>query len=157
RVEADVVPEQQARQKQAIEFTSGNPSFDVTLESWHVSKGLFGKGRWLTTLNELLLDGSMTAPDYDFGDFLPAGLTFATQPDGRIDTLPLTIDYWILYWNKELFAQRGIAFPNTHEELFEAARALGDPANNVYGFVGRGLKNANVPVWTGFLQGYGVE
>jgi multiple sugar transport system substrate-binding protein len=40
----DVVPEQQQRQKQVIEFTSGNPSFDVTAVSWHVQKGLFGKG-----------------------------------------------------------------------------------------------------------------
>jgi hypothetical protein len=41
-VTSDVVPEQQQRQKQIIEFTSGNPSFDVTAVSWHVQKGLFG-------------------------------------------------------------------------------------------------------------------
>ena len=32
---------------------------------------------------------------------------------------------------------------------------LNDPAKGVSGFVARGLKNANVPVWTSFLLGYG--
>src|SRR5687767_425763 len=68
----DVVPEQQQRQKQVIEFTSGNPSFDVTAVSWHVQKGLFGKGGFLLDLREFLDDPEMTAPDYDFADFSQA-------------------------------------------------------------------------------------
>ena len=31
--------------------------------------------------------------------------------------------------------------------------ALNDPGKGVSGFVGRGLKNANVPVWTSLLLG----
>src|SRR3982750_3517033 len=36
KVNSDVLPEQQQRQKLLIEFSSGNPSFDVTTLSWHV-------------------------------------------------------------------------------------------------------------------------
>ena len=61
-VNSDVVPEQQQRQKQVIEFTSGNPSFDVTAVSWHVQKGLFGKGGFMLDLREFLDDPEMTAP-----------------------------------------------------------------------------------------------
>ena len=153
-VNADVVPEQQQRQKQVIEFASGNPSFDVTAVSWHVQKGLFGKGGFLLDLQEFLNDSEMTAPDYDFADFSQAAITFATQPDGRIDTLPYNIDYWILYWNKELFEQKNVAFPQTFDEMVAAAEALNDPDNGIFGFVARGLKNANVPVWTCFMQGW---
>ena len=32
-----------------------------------------------------------------------------------------------------------------------------DPANGIYGFVARGLKNANLPVYTSLLLGYGVD
>ena len=153
-VASDVVPEQQQRQKQVIEFTSGNPSFDVTAVSWHVQKGLFGKGGFLLDVREFLEDPEMTAPDYDFADFSQAAISFATQSDGRIDTLPYNIDYWILYWNTELFEQKGVEFPQTFDEMVAAAEALNDPGNGIYGFAARGLKNANVPVWTSFMQGW---
>ena len=146
KVSADVVPEQQQRQKQVIEYTSGNPSFDVTAVSWHVQKGLFGRGGFLLDLREFLDDPEMTAPDYDFADFSQAAITFATQPDGRLDTLPYNIDYWILYWNKELFDQKGVQFPQTLDETIAAFQALHDPVNCFYGFDYRGIKNANVTV-----------
>ncbi len=155
-VNSDVVPEQQQRQKQVIEFTSGNPSFDVTAISWHVQKQLFGRGGFLLDLRSLLDDPAATVPDFDLEDFSPAAINFATQTDGRFDTLPFNIDYWILYWNQELFEQQGVAFPETFEETVAAAEALTDTANNQFGFVARGLKNANTPVWTSFMQGWEV-
>jgi multiple sugar transport system substrate-binding protein len=157
KVNADVLPEQQQRQKQLIEFSSGNPSFDVTTLSWHVLKGVSAKGKWFTDVRDWLKDPGLTAPDYDWSDFSQAAVTYATQKDGVVDTLPLQIDFWILYWNKELFQKKGIQFPNTLDEVVAAAEALHDPSNRVAGFVGRGLKNANVPVWTGFLQGWDVD
>jgi multiple sugar transport system substrate-binding protein len=157
KVNADVLPEQQQRQKQLIEFSSGNPSFDVTTLSWHVLKGVAGKGKWFADLRDWVKDPAMTAADYDYSDFTPAAVTYATQKDGTLDTLPLQIDFWILYWNKDLFQKKGLQFPNTLDEVLSAAQALNDPTNRVYGFVGRGLKNANVPVWTAFMQGWDID
>ncbi len=157
KVGSEQVPEQQHRQKLVIEFTSGRTSFDVVTESWHVQKRLMGKGKWLEDLRPLLKDAALTAPDLDYGDFGKAGIGYATQADGRVDTMPLSIDYWILYWNKELFQAKGVKYPQTFDEMIKAAEALTDAKNGVYGFVSRGLKNANVPVWTSFLLGYGLE
>ena len=42
---------------------------------------------------------------------------YATQTDGRVDSLPINIDPWILYWNKELFAAKGIAYPKSFDEI----------------------------------------
>jgi multiple sugar transport system substrate-binding protein len=156
-VNVDIVPEQQQRQKQVIEFTSGNPSFDVTLVSWHVQKSLFGRGGFMLDLREYLDNPDLTAPSYDFADFSEASLRFATQSDGRIDSLPFNIDYWITYWNTEIFDNAGVAFPENLDEMVAAAEALNDPDNGVYGFVARGLKNANTPVWTSFMQGWDVK
>jgi multiple sugar transport system substrate-binding protein len=39
--------------------------------------------------------------------------------------------------------------------MVAAAQALTDPKAQIYGFVARGQKNANVPVWTSLLLGYG--
>src|SRR5919199_6067250 len=46
-VGSEQVPEQQQRQKAAIEFTSGSTSFDALMLALHVQKRLAAKGGWL--------------------------------------------------------------------------------------------------------------
>ena len=60
--------------------------------------------------------------------------------------------YFILY-NKELFAAKNVAIPQTWDEMAEAAKRLADPSKQVYGHVGRGVKNANVVLWSSYLLG----
>ena len=156
-VGSEKVPEQQHRQKVAIEFTSGNTSFDVATVSYHVQKQLYARGKWLVDLRDLIKDPKLTNPEFDFADFAKGAVDYATQKDGRLDTIPINLDYWILYYNKELFAQKGVAYPKSFPEMIDAARKLNDTKNGVSGFLSRGLKNANVPVWTSFLLGYGVD
>ena len=157
KVGSEAVPEQQHRQQVVIQFNSGNPQFDVITVAWHVQKRLVGKSKWLADMKPLLADSALTAPDYDFPDFTAGGLRWATQGDGRMDTLPLNIDPWMIYWNKELFAAKGLAFPKTFEEIVMAAEKLTDKASGQYGWVSRGLKNANVPVWTSFMLGHDMD
>lgn len=152
-VGSEQVPEQQSRQKAVIEFNSGKTSFDVIHLSYHVQKRQFAKGKWLEDLRPYFT--SQAALDFDLKDFAAGGMFYATQTDGRIDSLPLNLDPWLLYYNKDLFAAKGIAVPKTMTDILTAAKALHDPASGVYGMVGRGLKNANVPLWTTFFLGYG--
>jgi multiple sugar transport system substrate-binding protein len=154
-VGSEMVPEQQQRQKAVIEFNSGNPSFDVIALSYHVQKRQFAKNNWLTDLRPMIADKSLADPALDFADFAQGGLNYAIEPDGRVNSLPLNLDPWVVYYNKELFDAKGIAFPKTFAEMLDVAAKLTDTGKNVAGFVARGLKNANVPVWTSFLLGYG--
>ncbi|HSV19750.1 MAG TPA: sugar ABC transporter substrate-binding protein [Casimicrobiaceae bacterium] len=154
-VGSEMIPEQQQRQKAVIEFNSGNPSFDVIALSYHVQKRQFAKNNWLTDVRPYLNDKSMTAPDLDFADFAKGGLQYAVEADGRVMSLPLNLDPWVVYYNKELFAAKNVAYPKTFAEMIDAAGKLNDPGKGVAGFVGRGLKNANVPVWTSFVLGNG--
>ena len=154
-VGSEMIPEQQQRQKAVIEFNSGNPSFDVIALSYHVQKRQFAKNNWLTDLRPMINDKSMAAPDLDFADFAKGGLFYATEPDGRVMSLPLNLDPWVVYYNKELFDAKKIAYPKNFAEMIDAAAKLNDPSKGVSGFVGRGLKNANVPVWSSFFLGYG--
>jgi multiple sugar transport system substrate-binding protein len=154
-VGSEMIPEQQQRQKAVIEFNSGNPSFDVIALSYHVQKRQFAKNNWLTDLRPMINDKSLAFPDLDFNDFAKGGLFYATEPDGRVMSLPLNLDPWVVYWNKEIFEAKGVKYPATFAEMLDAAAKLNDPAKGVTGFVGRGLKNANVPVWSSFLLGYG--
>ena len=106
KVGLEVVPEQQHRQKIIVEYASGRPSFDVTEISLHVNKRQVGKARWNTDIRALLADPTLTAPDFDFADYGKGMVDYATQADGRLDSCPAGADYFILYYNKELFAAR---------------------------------------------------
>ncbi len=152
-VGAEAIPEQQHRQKFAIEFTSGRPSFDVVGISLHVSKLQIGRAKWCADIKPMVADANLTAPDFDFADFGSGIVDYATQADGRMDVLPEFSDYFILYYNKELLAAKNVEVPKTFEAMIEAARRINDPSRQIYGHVGRGLRNANVVLWTQFLLG----
>ena len=152
-----MTPEQQQRQKAVIELTSGKPSFDVIHISYHVQKRQFEKGQWLADLSGFLKDSSLTDPSMVESDFAEAGMAFAKDQSGAVRALPFSVDYWIVYWNKELFAKKNLSYPKTFAEMVETAQALTDPKTQTYGFVARGQKNANTPVWTSFMLGYGVD
>lgn len=156
-VGSEQIPEQQYRQKLAIELASGKPSFDACYVAQATQKRLFGRGKWLADLRPLMADKSMTSPEFDFADFSQASIEAGTQADGRVDTLPMTFHYNIVMFNKDLFQKKGVAIPTTFPQLVEAAARLNDPANGVCGFVARGLKNANTPIWTSFMLGYAMD
>ncbi len=157
KVGAEQIPEQQQRPKVAIEFASGHPSFDVVHVALHVQKRLIEKGHWMADLKPMLADGTLTSPDYDFADFGGPGVRAATAADGSLHTIPIKQDLWLTFYNKALFAERGLSFPKTLDEMFETAKALTDKNKGIYGYVGRGLKNANLPPYTSMLLGWDQE
>lgn len=157
KVSSEQVPEQQQRQKAVIEFASGKPSFDVSGISLHVQKRMAAKGKWFADLTPFIKDASLTSPEFNFDDFGAGAVAYARQSDGALDTLPFFVDYWMIYYNKELFDAKGVAYPKTMDEIATVAAKLHDPAKGVAGFVSRGLKNANVPVWSCLMLGQGKE
>src|SRR6202158_1385641 len=137
KVESEVIPEQQQRQKAVIELASGKPSFDVIHVSYHVQKRQFEKGGWLADISGYLKDPNLTAPDLVESDFSAAGLQYARHDKGQMHSLPWSVDYFFLYYNKELFAKKGVAVPKTFDEMLTAAETLTDPKDGTFGFVGR--------------------
>ncbi|HYZ61635.1 MAG TPA: sugar ABC transporter substrate-binding protein [Acetobacteraceae bacterium] len=158
KVGSEQIPEQQQRPKVAMEMSSGHPSFDVVNVAMHVQKRLIEKGRWMEDLRPLIADKGLTNPDLDMADFSETTIKIATGPDGKLNVLPMNQDLFILFWNKELFQQAGIQGPpKTFDEMMAAAQKLTDKGKGVYGFTGRGLKNANVVVYDNILLGWDQE
>jgi multiple sugar transport system substrate-binding protein len=155
QVESEQIPEQQQRQKAVIELASGKPSFDVIHLSYHVQKRQFEKAGWLADLTPYMKDPNLTAPDLVESDFSAAGLQYAKNDKGQMLSLPWSVDYFILYYNKELFEKKGVAVPKTFDEMVVAAEKL--TGDGTFGFVGRGLRNANMTLWTNFFLNYGGE
>ena len=150
KAELSVLPEIQARQKAQIEFTSGSGGVDAWYTSLHVEKRRFWKSGWYADLRKFLNDPTMTAPDYDWGDIHPAGKVIATQPDGSVSALPIYLNIDLLFYRKDLFQQKGLKPPKTLNDMEDSAQKLHNPPT-MYGYVGRGLKNANAPPWDWLL------
>jgi len=158
KVGFEQIPEQQQRPKVAMEMATGRPSFDVVNVGMHVQKRLVEKAKWMEDLRPFLADKSLTSADYDFADFSKPSMAVATGEDGKLNVLPLNQDLFILFYNKELLAEKGFkAPPKSYDELFTMAKALTDPGKQIYGFVGRGLKNANVVLYDNILLGWDQE
>jgi len=158
KVGFEQIPEQQQRPKVAMEMATGHPSFDVVNVGMHVQKRLIERAKWMEDLNPFIADKSLTAPDFDQPDFSKPSMEVATGPDGRLNVLPLNQDLFIIYWNKELFAQKGLQKPpETLDEMMTMAHQLTDASKGVYGFVGRGLKNANMTFWDDILLKWDQE
>ena len=102
-------------------------------------------------------DPNLTAPDLVESDFSAAGLQYAKNDKGQMLSLPWSVDYFILYYNKELFQKKGVAVPKTFDEMVAAAEKLTDAKEGTFGFVGRGLRNANMTLWTNFFLNCGGE
>ncbi len=156
KVNAEATPEQQQRQKTTIELSSGKPSFDVVHMSYHVQKRQFEKGGWLADIGGFLKDPSLTDPSLVESDFAEAGMTLR-QRFRRYPALPAAFRSTIgsSTGTRRFSRRKGFPIRRSFEEMASAAEALTDPSTNTYGFVARGLKNANTPVWTTLLLGYG--
>ena len=152
------IPEQQQRPKVAMEMATGHPSFDVVNVGMHVQKRLVERANWMEDLRPYIADPSLSNPDLDMADFSKPSMAVATGEDGKINVLPSNQDLFIIFYNKELLAAKGFnAPPKTYDEMMTMAHALTDPAKQVYGFVGRGLKNANVVLYDNILLGWDQE
>jgi len=157
KVGSEQIPEQQQRQKAVIELASGKPSFDVIHLSYHVQKRQFEKAGWLADITGYMKDPNLTAPDLVENDFSAAGLAYAKNDKEQMLSLPWSVDYFILYYNKDMFAQKGVKVPQTLDEMLAAAEKLTDEKAGIYGYVGRGLRNANMTLWTNYFLNYGGE
>ena len=70
-------------------------------------------------------------------DDIPKGLLNASKIDGEIYALPVGFTTHVVFYNKDLFKQKGIAFPSenwTWSELREKAAKFRDKGTKTYGF-----------------------
>lgn len=119
------------RQRVTTDIATKGGQFDVmTIGTYEVP--IWAEKGWLVALDGL---GS----DYDLDDLLPpirAGLTV----DDKLYAAPFYGESSMTMYRTDLFAKAGLTMPTrpTWGEVYEAARALHDPENDVYGICLRG-------------------
>ena len=75
-------------------------------------------------------------PDVNWEDFIPGAREAATF-EGKVLGIPALIDNLALVYNKTLFDEAGLEYPNadwTWDDLRAAAKALTDPSKKQFGF-----------------------
>jgi multiple sugar transport system substrate-binding protein len=76
-------------------------------------------------------------PEFGPGEFYPGALE-AFRLQGKIWGVPETVDEIVLYYNKDMFDQAGVPYPQpdwTWDDFVAATSALSDPENGIFGYV----------------------
>lgn len=130
----------------ATELTGNGSDFDVvTLKDIPGYMTLVKKG----VLEPL--DDYITSSAVDLGQY--KGLTDQITVDGKLYQLPFRNDFWVLYYNKDIFDQAGVSYPTndmTFEEYDKLVRsvAVDTPGQEVYG--------SHFHTWRSAVQLFGV-
>ncbi|MBP1755502.1 MAG: sugar transporter substrate-binding protein [Firmicutes bacterium] len=150
--------QQPAMQAMADAFTKLNPNVTISVEcsSWgdywtkldaaaqggtlpdvfwmHIAQlSKYVKGNMLAPLDDVL-----KADNYDLSNF-PEALVQGGQMGGIQYGIPKDFDTIGLWYNKELFDAKGVAYPTdswTWDDMVAAAQKLTDTANGIYGISG---------------------
>lgn len=156
QVVAEDLPEAQFRQRLTTELSQGTGSVDVMMSA-PAQEGLrYRQAGWYEPIGRYVDDPALTAPDYDFADFLPRTIEIQSV-EGELIGIPIQLETTMVIYRKDLFEERGIAAPTTFQELEAAAQAIHDPDNRLFGIGLRGKGAAATSQWSSFLYGYGGD
>src|SRR3990172_5769901 len=156
----EVYPEDQFRAKTSVELQSGSGSIDVFM-TMPAQEGLkYLRACWYQPIDEYLKDASLTAPEYNWNDFLEVGRSGMTV-DGRVIGPPIQLETNQLMYRKDVFQKFNVKVPTTLDELEAAAKALNgkpmtDDGQPGFGFVARGKRAAATSVFSGYLHAMGA-
>lgn len=150
-VELATFPEQQLRDKQVQDFSSGACQFDVqVIDSVFVPE--FSAAGWMMPLDELLTE------EYNVND-LPDAVRGLLSRDGKLYGLPVYAEITHLMYRSDVFEKLGLQPPTTFEELEATAKAIVESDEDMSGIAYRGLRGngMNVYIWSQWLRSYGGE
>ena len=152
KVDLQVFAEEQLQQKLAVQFTTGADTPDVFTYRPYMDKILYAKNGWTAPLD----DYANRNAEYDFGDFSKATIEASTI-DGKLMSIPLWTDQFILYYRKDILEENNIPVPKTMAEFEAAMKKLHKPKDDFYGFVARGQRNALVTAVSSFVFSEGGD
>lgn len=156
QVIAEDLPEAQFRQRLTTELSQGTGNVDVMMSA-PAQEGLrYEQAGWYEPLDRFVADPALTAPDYDFADFLPQTIEIQSV-NGKLIGIPVQLESTMVIYRKDLFEERGLAAPTTFQELEAVAQALHAPDDRLFGIGLRGKGSAATSQWASFLYGFGGD
>jgi len=148
----EAYPEDQFRQKLAVEHASGSRNIDVFFTGTAYEGEKFSRSGWYEPLDGYITDENLTSPDWDSDDFIKS-VWDAQVFDGNMIAIPVNAVTWLLTYNSKYYVENGLEPPQTMDDLLvNAATLTGD---GVYGYVGRGSRTQSVALYGIFLHAFG--
>ena len=147
---------EQASNKLAVSFAAGGTDVDAFMFRPLDETLLFVQNGWLEDLQPYI-DADPEAAD--IADYYEASLGVCKDPStGHIVGFPLMVESAVVFYNKTMFAEKGIeTLPTTMDELYKVAGLLNDPDNDICGFACRGSGNPSVTQFSCFLRAFGGD
>jgi len=155
KVVFDIYPEEAFWTKLKVELAGGLPTVDGFMVG-SLDMGSYTAAGWLEPLNKFFEDKRlMDKKWYEFEDLYPTAIGAATYQD-KFLVIPVGTEAEIMFFRKDLLAQKGLTIPKTYQELYEAAKKL--KTDEVAGYVSRGLRGLSIVwEWTGCLLCHGGD
>ena len=111
---------------------------------------------WLQPVDEMLKSPALTAPDYNWNDFLEKTRD-AMVIEGKLMGAPIQVENTSLMYRKDVFQKYNVKVPTTLDELEAAAKALNgkamtDDGQPGFGIVARGKRAAATSQFAAYLH-----
>ena len=121
------------------------PLADVVFSSPDYTGFTLWSDNKVASLSLYLDDPTMTPPDYDPQDF-KGSIDANIFPDGQLYGIPITVETYILFYNKDLVDQYlDGKLPETFEELIAGAGEITEKGDGeVFGAVMRGIRSPTI-------------
>lgn len=134
-----VLPENDLRQRLTTEASTGGTTYDMFYIGPYEANN-WARNGWLENLEHYF--NALPAEKlawYDRDDLIQ-GMVGSLSLDGEVYGLPFYGESSFIMYNKELFEAKGLTMPDepTWNEIYELAKAIHDPTNNIVGMTMRG-------------------
>lgn len=157
KVNLVIMPFSAMKEKQLIELTSGNSTYDVIGLDYR-DVAAYGEAGWMVDLYPFI-NSKNADPALDMADFLPTAVE-GLKWKGKLNGFPFYVESTMLMYRKDLYAKLELKVPETWDELYQNALKLNHETNGTrdfYGFTIRGRRAVgyNDYIWNGLLKSYG--
>jgi len=159
KVNLVILPFSAMKEKQLIELTSRSSTYDVIGLDYRDVAG-YGEAGWMVDINSYI-NSSKADPNLKINDFLPTSLQ-GLRWKGKLNGFPFYVESTMLMYRKDLYNDKGLAVPDTWDQLYQNALKLNMDTNkdgkvDFYGYTIRGRRAVgyNDYIWNGYLKSYG--
>ena len=148
KVDLQVLPYPQVRQRSIADFVSGTANSDVYAQDI-IWLGEWAKNGYVRPLDDLIARDIKPA---DAADILPGAFNALSKWEGKTWSMPFGAYYFLNFYRKDLFDQAGLKAPVTLADVDAAAEKLTDKAKNQYGISMPYQRGGPITSW--FLSTY---
>jgi ABC-type glycerol-3-phosphate transport system substrate-binding protein len=155
KVNFEKMPEQEFWDKLMVEFSGGGADAPDVYMINNPRLAAFDAGGWIEDVTPYTQDPKLTdLAWYGIDDFYESALDYG-RFEGIQYGFPITGEWDVLFYRKDLYEEKGLSVPKTMDELYENAVAIN--SDDCAGIVNRFSRSGTAwwP-WAGFVGAYGT-